>query len=54
MRHNFHVERHLKFEVENGVKSWSMLADTSLVQRKLQSWLAVHAKSVAQNPYEPL
>jgi hypothetical protein len=23
MGRNFHVERHLKFEVENGVKSWS-------------------------------
>jgi hypothetical protein len=24
MGYNFHVERHFKFEVEIGVKSWSM------------------------------
>jgi hypothetical protein len=28
MRHNLHIEWHLKFEVENGVKRWSLSSVT--------------------------
>jgi hypothetical protein len=28
MGHNFHVERHLRFEVQKGVKPWSTQNDT--------------------------
>jgi hypothetical protein len=34
MRHNFQVERHLKFEVEMGEKSWSI--PSAIIHRRLE------------------
>jgi hypothetical protein len=54
MGHNFYVEWHFKFEVEKGEKAWSMPVVTIHQPRKVPSWPAVYAKSVKENPCDPL